>query len=74
MSYIPKPGDKVKIVDLHKYDAFYDQRDQFIGKTITVKDTMSIKQNELGYASLEGDDEDGFNWCFYAAKVEPVSN
>jgi hypothetical protein len=70
MSYIPKPGDKVKIVGLHNDDAYSKHPDNYIGLVVVIDIDELISETAEGYFTFRTAD----GYCFYAAKVEPVSN
>jgi hypothetical protein len=73
MSYIPKPSDKVKIVALHESDAYSKNPSNYIGLVVTIDENCSIIESHEGYFTFYSHHCDGSGYCFYAAKVEPVS-
>ena len=67
-----KDGDVVRITEVSKGDAFYEDREDIVGKEFTVRGNNSVKPTDNGFYSL-GTMTFGMR-IFYAVKFEKVKS
>ena len=73
--YIPKIGDRVKLIELSSFDAFYDdwKRKRFLNSIFIINAIHTIENNLFPFVCAEAclveSDE---NFYFFAAKFEPA--
>ena len=70
MTYIPRCGDKVKIVGLHNDDSYSSNPDNYIGLVVRIDFDSPVREYRDGCYGFSGLDEDNNGYVFFAAIVE----